>query len=103
MDFEGDFDKVNKELYRMGTDIGARLLDEFLIKSRAPPCQDFRDACEVMFMDMLSPGIEPAPYPSGYEQSCIEDVSWGNRRLCRLGQQYRGKEVPFGDITASLR
>ncbi|EER03982.1 conserved hypothetical protein [Perkinsus marinus ATCC 50983] len=77
VDFEGDFDKVNKELYRMGTDIGARLVDEFLIKSRAPPCQDFRDACEVMSKVALKMYL-------GVTGDCVDWDNSTEGRKCRL-------------------
>ncbi|KAF4741235.1 Trafficking protein particle complex subunit 3, partial [Perkinsus olseni] len=77
VDYDGNFDKVNGELYRMGTDIGARLLDEFLIKSRVPPCQDFRDACEVMSKVALKMYL-------GVAGECVDWDNSTEGRKCRL-------------------
>ncbi|KAF4729683.1 Trafficking protein particle complex subunit 3 [Perkinsus olseni] len=77
VDYDGNFDKVNGELYRMGTDIGARLLDEFLIKSRVPPCQDFRDACEVMSKVALKMYL-------GVTGECVDWDNSTEGRKCRL-------------------
>lgn len=44
-DYE-DIEEVNKQLDKMGYNIGIRLVDEFLAKSRTTRCSDFRDAAE---------------------------------------------------------
>ncbi|KAF4664414.1 Trafficking protein particle complex subunit 3 [Perkinsus chesapeaki] len=77
VDFDGNFDKVNGELYKMGNDIGARLIDEFLIKSRVPPCQDFRDACEVMSKVALKMYL-------GVTGECVDWDDSAEGRKCRL-------------------
>lgn len=44
-DYE-DMDEVNKQLDRMGYNIGIRLIDEFLANSKTTKCGDFRDTAE---------------------------------------------------------
>lgn len=41
-----DMEEVNKQLDVMGYNIGIRLIDEFLAKSRTPKCVDFRDTAD---------------------------------------------------------
>ncbi|CAN6628653.1 trafficking protein particle complex subunit Bet3p [Trichomonascus vanleenenianus] len=47
-DFEGDYIKVNKQLEKMGYNIGQRLIEEFLAKSNAGRCTNFRDTAEMI-------------------------------------------------------
>ena len=46
-DFE-DYAEVNNQLERMGNNIGQRLIEEFLAKSRVSKCGDFAETCEVI-------------------------------------------------------
>lgn len=46
-DFE-DLEEVNKQLDTMGHNIGIRLIDEFLAKSRTAKCGSFRETAEVI-------------------------------------------------------
>mmetsp|Transcript_32217 Transcript_32217/g.91391 ORF Transcript_32217/g.91391 Transcript_32217/m.91391 type:complete len:181 (+) Transcript_32217:293-835(+) len=41
-----DVNEVNKELEKMGYNIGTRLVDEFLAKTNTSRCADFKDAAE---------------------------------------------------------
>ncbi len=46
-DFE-DLDEVNKQLDIMGYNIGIRLVDEFLAKTRMGRCSSFKETAEVI-------------------------------------------------------
>jgi hypothetical protein len=46
-DYE-DYDEVNKELEKMGYNIGTRLIEDFLAKSNLGRCTDFRETGEVV-------------------------------------------------------
>ncbi|KAF5358362.1 hypothetical protein D9756_001424 [Leucocoprinus leucothites] len=46
-DYE-DYDEVNKELEKMGYNIGTRLIEDFLAKSNLGRCADFRETGEVV-------------------------------------------------------
>lgn len=46
-DYE-DYDEVNKQLDKMGYNIGTRLIEDFLAKSSIGRCTDFRDVGEVV-------------------------------------------------------
>ncbi|EKM82537.1 hypothetical protein AGABI1DRAFT_68245 [Agaricus bisporus var. burnettii JB137-S8] len=46
-DYE-DYDQVNKELEKMGYNIGTRLIEDFLAKSNVSRCADFRETGEVV-------------------------------------------------------
>ena len=46
-DYE-DYQEVNKQLERMGYNIGTRLIEDFLAKSGLGRCADFRDVGEVV-------------------------------------------------------
>ena len=46
-DYE-DYDEVNKQLEKMGYNIGTRLIEDFLAKSNMGRCADFREVGEVV-------------------------------------------------------
>jgi len=46
-DYE-DYAEVNKQLEKMGYNIGTRLIEEFLAKSSLGRCGDFKDVGEVI-------------------------------------------------------
>lgn len=46
-DYE-DYAEVNKQLEKMGYNIGTRLIEEFLAKSSLGRCVDFKDVGEVI-------------------------------------------------------
>lgn len=46
-DYEGDED-VNKQLDKMGYNIGIRLVEDFLARSNTGRCQDFRETADVI-------------------------------------------------------
>lgn len=43
-----DFDKVNKQLFDMGYNIGIRLIEEFLCKSNLNRCNNFKETSEAI-------------------------------------------------------
>lgn len=47
-DFDHDYAKVNKQLDKMGYNIGLRLIEELLAKTGLPRCQNFRDTAEAV-------------------------------------------------------
>jgi hypothetical protein len=48
-DFEGDYGEVNKQLDRMGYNIGLRLIEDFLAKATVPMnCLNFRETADVI-------------------------------------------------------
>ncbi|KAI9722148.1 MAG: transport protein particle 22 kDa subunit [Chrysothrix sp. TS-e1954] len=47
-DFENDYAEVNKQLDKMGYNIGVRLIDDFLAKSNMGRCSSFKEAGEVI-------------------------------------------------------
>lgn len=47
-DFEYDYHEVNKQLDKMGYNIGLRLIDDFLAKSNTGSCANFRETAEVI-------------------------------------------------------
>ena len=46
-DYE-DYAEVNTQLERMGYNIGIRLIEDFLAKSSAPACTNFREVSEMI-------------------------------------------------------
>ena len=46
-DYE-DYDEVNKQLEKMGYNIGTRLIEDFLARSNIGRCADFRETGEVV-------------------------------------------------------
>lgn len=47
-DFQGNYIEVNKQLDRMGYNIGLRLIDDFLAKSNTGRCSNFKETAEVI-------------------------------------------------------
>ena len=47
-DYESDYNEVNRQLDRMGYNIGLRLIEDFLAKSSAPACSNFREVAEMI-------------------------------------------------------
>jgi hypothetical protein len=47
-DYEYNYADVNKQLERMGYNIGIRLIEDFLAKSSAPACTNFREVSEMI-------------------------------------------------------
>jgi hypothetical protein len=47
-DYEYNYADVNKQLERMGYNIGVRLIEDFLAKSGAPACTNFREVAEMI-------------------------------------------------------
>ncbi|XP_025097668.1 LOW QUALITY PROTEIN: trafficking protein particle complex subunit 3-like [Pomacea canaliculata] len=46
-DYEND-DEVNKQLEKMGYNIGVRMIEDFLARANSGKCNDFRDVAEVI-------------------------------------------------------
>jgi hypothetical protein len=47
-DYEYNYADVNKQLDRMGYNIGIRLIEDFLAKSGIPACTNFREVAEMI-------------------------------------------------------
>jgi hypothetical protein len=47
-DYEGDYLEVNKQLDKMGYNIGLRLIEDFLAKSNTGRCANFRETAETI-------------------------------------------------------
>jgi len=47
-DYESDYLEVNRQLDKMGYNIGLRLIEDFLAKSNAPACSNFREVAEMI-------------------------------------------------------
>lgn len=45
-DMEGDYLEVNKQLEKMGYNIGLRLIEDFLAKTNMGKCANFRETAE---------------------------------------------------------
>jgi hypothetical protein len=47
-DYDQDYDEVNKQLEKMGYNIGTRLIEDFLARSGLGRCADFKEVGEVI-------------------------------------------------------
>ncbi|OCK84836.1 BET3 family protein [Lepidopterella palustris CBS 459.81] len=47
-DYESDYLEVNRQLDKMGYNIGLRLIEDFLAKSNAPSCSNFKEVAEMI-------------------------------------------------------
>jgi len=47
-DFDGDYTEVNKQLDKMGYNIGLRLIEDFMAKANTGRCASFRETGEAI-------------------------------------------------------
>jgi hypothetical protein len=47
-DYDGNYQEVNKQLEKMGYNIGMRLIEDFLAKSNAGRCANFRETADMI-------------------------------------------------------
>jgi trafficking protein particle complex subunit 3 len=47
-DYDSDYVEVNRQLDKMGYNIGMRLIEDYLAKSATGACKDFRETAEMM-------------------------------------------------------
>lgn len=47
-DYDGDYVEVNKQLDKMGYNIGMRLIEDFLAKSNTGRCANFRETADMI-------------------------------------------------------
>jgi hypothetical protein len=47
-DYDGDYHEVNKQLDKMGYNIGMRLIEDFLAKSSTGRCANFRETADTI-------------------------------------------------------
>ena len=47
-DYDSDYVEVNRQLERMGYNIGVRLIEDFLAKSNVGQCANFRETAEMI-------------------------------------------------------
>ena len=59
-DYE-DYGEVNKQLEKMGYNIGTRLIEDFLARSNLGRCADFRETGEVVSKVCLTPSSSNLP------------------------------------------
>ncbi|TCD68913.1 transport protein particle 22 kDa subunit [Steccherinum ochraceum] len=84
-DYE-DYDEVNKQLEKMGYNIGTRLIEDFLAKSNLGRCSDFREVGEVVakvgfksFLNISPTVTHGAPPPPASPTSTVsQQLSGGS-------------------------
>lgn len=64
-DYE-DYAEVNKQLEKMGFNIGTRLIEDFLAKSGLGRCSDFREVGEVVSKVLLAFVPATLSLPAGF-------------------------------------
>lgn len=47
-DYDGNYQEVNKQLEKMGYNIGMRLIEDFLAKSNVGRCANFRETADMI-------------------------------------------------------
>jgi hypothetical protein len=68
-DHADDPQQTNDQLEKMGYRIGLRIIDEFLAKANLPPCQDFRDATEMLAKVAVKMFLGVSAEPSAWNTS----------------------------------
>jgi hypothetical protein len=69
-DYE-DYSEVNKQLDKMGYNIGTRLIEDFLARSNLGRCTDFRDTGEVIAKVQF---LLPTHYPTFFSLYMLCDT-----------------------------
>lgn len=76
-DYE-DYEEVNKQLEKMGYNIGTRLIEDFLAKSNLGRCADFKEVGEVVAkvsrLFRIDDRVAAAPSPS----PCHSILTWSD-------------------------
>ena len=57
-DFDNDYAEVNKQLDKMGYNIGLRLIEDFMARSNSGRCASFRETAEAI--SKVGEGVSPA-------------------------------------------
>ncbi|KAI9849986.1 MAG: transport protein particle 22 kDa subunit [Thelocarpon superellum] len=65
-DFDHDYSEVNKQLDKMGYNIGLRLIDDFLAKSNVGRCSNFRETAEMISKVGFKIFLNVTPTVSGW-------------------------------------
>jgi len=66
-DFDNDYLEVNKQLDRMGYNIGLRLIEDFLSKSNIGRCSNFKETAEAIAkVNLQTPGSAPYATQTNY-------------------------------------
>lgn len=78
-DYEGDYLEVNKQLEKMGYNIGLRLIEDFLAKTNMGKCANFRETAETI-SKVCSHQISRALFPPLSRKPY--------RSVCNPGQSY---------------
>jgi hypothetical protein len=76
-DYE-DYAEVNKQLEKMGYNIGTRLIEDFLARSNLGRCTDFRETGEVIAKVTFSPNLTPPSFCV-----CVTRAQRGRVRGCK--------------------
>jgi len=58
-DFDNNYVEVNRQLDKMGYNIGQRLIEDYFAKSGAAACANFKDTAEAISRVRRSRGHEP--------------------------------------------
>lgn len=57
-DYDGDYPEVNKQLDKMGYNIGLRLIEDFLARSNVGRCANFRETADMIAKVDIGPPSE---------------------------------------------
>src|SRR6266404_2498430 len=77
-DYE-DYAEVNKQLEKMGYNIGTRLIEDFLARSNLGRCADFKETGEVI-AKVCAPS---SPHPFFVDRSCTGRIQVVSERHSR--------------------
>ncbi|CCF59457.1 hypothetical protein KAFR_0H00480 [Kazachstania africana CBS 2517] len=68
-DYDRDFEKINDELYKMGYNIGVRIIEDFLARTALPRCTDFNTTSEVISKVAFKVFLNLTPTIANWSQS----------------------------------
>ncbi|PWN21579.1 TRAPP I complex [Microstroma glucosiphilum] len=83
-----DYSEVNKQLDKMGYNIGTRLIEDFLARTNMPRCTDFRDTGEVISKVGFKMFLNTTPTVIHHNRSSMPaDASGSNPTAASQNQQ----------------
>lgn len=71
-DFEADYLEVNRQLDKMGYNIGMRLVEDFLAKANSPACANFRETAETISKVGCPLNVDNAEYLAYYSHPRLD-------------------------------
>jgi trafficking protein particle complex subunit 3 len=99
-DYE-DYEEVNKQLDKMGYNIGTRLIEDFLARSNIQRCQDFKETAEVVSKVGFKSFLNITPTITHHNRSSIQTTTGTSADNASTSGDTAGQPGNVNDATAA--